>query len=524
VAKRSSKFLVHTFGGGWATDFGFTAYVPIQGNRVELPWLNAAENCYYELDGGPHKIEGMTKNFASALESSAAITGIYDLWLTGTSGTPAQHRVMHVGTKIKKDDADDSFSDLFTSMTAGSTPDYTVFEDLLIMSNENEVPKSWDGSTAQNLAGSPPRFAFSTVHRQKCWAAGVKANPSTLYYSVNNDPADWASAGSGSITIDPDDGDRITGIVSFQDRLYVFKGPYKGSIHFIEGSAPTGSDAFARRPFAKGIGCVAHNTITHYMNDVAFTWQGGEVHTLSATEKYGDFEHSALTNPIANWLRENANLDKMNVARTVNWQKHSLLLFAIPTGASSTPNMVLMYDYRFQPGRWAQWSKLDNVHSLAEGYNASTGLTNILAGCDDGFLRTLGQENRNVDGTESISMSVATPFLQYELPEMMKQFNGGALVFNPRTDGTVVFGWRRDGATRQTENVSTTSPGVKLGTFILGTDTLGVPGYGDNFFRAETGGEFRAIQFDIANNIFNEDVEIHSINALITPGGESFEA
>jgi len=78
VAKRSSKFLVHTFGGGWATDFGFTAYVPIQGNRVELPWLNAAENCYYELDGGPHKIEGMTKNFASALESSAAITGIYD--------------------------------------------------------------------------------------------------------------------------------------------------------------------------------------------------------------------------------------------------------------------------------------------------------------------------------------------------------------------------------------------------------------------------------------------------------------
>jgi hypothetical protein len=72
---------------------------------------------------------------------------------------------------------------------------------------------------------------------------GRATNPSRLYYSANVDPEDWVGVGSGSIDIDINDGDMITGIASYQDNLFVFKGPNKGSIHRITGSSPTGSDA-----------------------------------------------------------------------------------------------------------------------------------------------------------------------------------------------------------------------------------------------------------------------------------------
>ena len=183
-----STYLKHLFGGGWASDYG-TVFEsgPDQSGNMVLPFLLEAENVIFELDGGPHKVPGSAKLNSSALESGATVKGLFDFWLSGTSGSSTQHRVIHVGTKIKKDDADGTFTDLFTGMTSGSIPSYSVLNDILIMSNEDDAPKSWDGTTAQNLAGTPPAFSFSVTHKARAFAAGVAANPSLLYYSVGED-------------------------------------------------------------------------------------------------------------------------------------------------------------------------------------------------------------------------------------------------------------------------------------------------------------------------------------------------
>ena len=152
-----------------------------------------------------------------------------------------------------------------------------------------DVPRSWDQTTAQNLAGTPPRFSFGVSHKNRAWAAGVYATPSRLHYSANVDPEDWIGAGSGSIDIDPNDGDMITGLVSHKDELFVFKGPNKGSIHRIIGSSPTGSDAFSRKNFVKGLGACWHNAIFPFGDDIGFVSQYGSVHSLSATAAYGTF-------------------------------------------------------------------------------------------------------------------------------------------------------------------------------------------------------------------------------------------
>ena len=201
----------HTFGGGWAPDFGPSVDLgPSQSGELVIPYLLEAENNRYSLDGGPVKIGGADKLNAAVMESGAAIRGLFDFWRLGTSASPTQKRIVHVGTKILKDAADGTFTDLFTGLTSNSIPSYSVFGDALILSQTgNDVPRWYDNTTAQNLAGSPPNFAFSTAHKNRVWAAGVTDNPSRLYYCALLDEEDWTGAGSGFIDIEPDDGEGV---------------------------------------------------------------------------------------------------------------------------------------------------------------------------------------------------------------------------------------------------------------------------------------------------------------------------
>lgn len=522
-----SKFLKHVFGGGWATDFGPTAFVSISlAGKIVLPWLNEAENVIFELDGGPHKMPGCTKNYVAALESGARVCGVYDAWFSGSAGTPAQHRILNIGTKIKKDNADNTFTDLFTGMTAGAVPCYTMLEDLLIISNDSgiDVPKSWDGTTAQNLAGSPPTFAFSVEHLNYVFAAGDKAHPSRLYYCVVFTPNDWAGAGSGFIDISPSDGDGITSIRSFRNQLWIFKGPYKGSIHRLSGSSPTGTDPFARSTFVTGIGAVNHNTTATFGNDLGFMWSDGTYRTLSGIQQYGDYDETSVSRPINSWIRDHVNLSNLSQAQVVNWPEYGVILIAVPIDASSVPNCLLMMDYRFDPPRWAKWKDYSMVTALAQGVNASgTFKRVILAGCTGGFLRTLTSATRAIDTSTSVPFNVLTPFMDYDLPGQMKTIEGATICLNPKSDGDVTIAWSLDGAAASTDVITQGGGGAVLGTFLLDTDILGGGAFKERFSRlGEAGGEFRSIQYQVLENTTG-DMELHSISAQITAGAESYE-
>lgn len=532
MGRRSTTFVKHTFGGGWATDFGPSAIVPIEQNgHATVPFLTTAENCIYELSGGPHKFPGVAKNFAAALESGADICGIYDAWFSGTAGAPTQRRIMHVGTKIKKDAADNTFADLFTGMTAGAVPCYTMFEDLLIMSNATEVPKSWDLTTAQNLAGSPPKFAFSCAHKNKVWASGAVAAPSRLYYCVDFDPEDWTGSGSGFIDIDPDDGDVITGIASHRDDLWVFKGPNKGSIHRITGSAPTGGDAFARITFSRGIPLGAHNSIVPFGNDLGFMCSDGTVRTLSAVASYGDFTEAAASRPINKWLREHVTKSSIGKVQACDWDDYGILLIAIPIDTSTVNNCVLMMDYRFQPARWAKWPAMNFVISLCPSLGFTTKAHEILLGGTDGFLRTQASATRTIDAATAIPLKVDTPFVDYDVPERMKTFAGGTATVVPVTNGTLTYGWSRDGNAPQAHNLTLEGAGAVLGSFVLDLDALASERYLEATFDPakgedagqDEGGEFRSIRYSFTNGVPGMDIEMHAFGAWITPAAESRE-
>lgn len=520
-------FIRHLFEGGWDVSQGPTVdVVPESSGIVRVPYLLDADNCIYEQDGGPRKAPGTSRVNSSALESGAVVKGLHDYWIQGTSGSPTQKRVIHVGTTIKKDDADGTFTNIFTGMESGAVPAYSTFDDILIISSDStvDVPKSWDGTTAQNLAGSPPNFSFSATHKNRSWAAGNAANPSALYYCALLDPEDWTGSGSGSISIDPDDGDRITGIISHKNELWVFKGPYKGSIHRITGSAPTGTDAFARNTFIRGVGAVGHNSIFRFRDDIGFIWSDGSIRSLKATDAFGDFNEIALSRPINPYIREHFNASRMAHAWASTCDTFGVVLITMPINSSTNNNLILMMDYRFDPVRWAPWP------SFAMGCIADVVDSNApacWAGTNDGYVVKLFHPTRSIAGGTTISYKMTTPHLTYGHPGMLKMMNGGSLGIQPKNNGNITFGWTRDDNAQQTTTIAQGGTAVlgpaSANQFTLGTSALGGARFVDRFFVSETGGEFRSVQFQVTNNVDNEDVEIHSLSAIVNEAGWSME-
>lgn len=527
----STQTIRHIFQGGWATDFGPTVDVsPDQSGKVPIPFLIDAEDCIFELDGGPHKIGGTSKVNTVAVGSGAAVMGVYDYWRQGTAGSPSRKRILHAGTVCMNDNDDGTFVNLFTGLESGKVPSYSTFNDLLLISSDStvDVPKQWDQTTAQNLAGSPPRFSFSCTHKNRTWAAGNYAKPSRLYYSANVDPTDWTGSTSGSIDIDLDDGDMITGLASHKNDLWVFKGPNKGAIHRITGSAPTGSDAFARVTFVRGIGACWHNAIFPFADDLGFVSQFGSVHSLAATAAYGDFLEASLSRAInINWIRSHLNYNKLRNIWAATDHLNGLVYITAAWDASATNNKVLVMDFRNAP--LIRWSKINSYAAASLGTFVDTsGLRRVIAGGNDGYMRRLNIVDRSIDGSMALSFKVTTPTLNYGQPIRMKTLERGSVGLAPKGNFNVTLGWTRDNNAQQTLTLAQSGADV-LGTasanqFTLDTSTLAGSQYVDVYHEFnEQGGEFRGVQFQVTQSGVNQDVELHSISAAISVGAESTE-
>jgi hypothetical protein len=488
----------------------------------KIPYLTQAKNLVYEFDGGPHKAPGTTVLNESSL-GDVDVMGIYDYWRQGTSGSPSQRRIVHASTNIYQDAGSGTFSSLFSGMTEGAIPQYSTFKDLLIMGNDStaDVPKSWDGSTAQNLAGTPPRFSFSIPHKGRQWAAGNYSAPSRVYYSVADDPEDWAGAGSGSIDIDVGDGDMVTGLVSWKGDLFVFKGPNKLSIHRISGSTP--SD-FVRTPFITGVSAAWQNNIFQMGDDFGFISPRGTVHSLKATSSYGDYNQTYLSYPINTFCREELNHNRSRYWWAATDSLRGYTLITVTRSGQTSNDRCLMLDWRFMASgeQWPRWSLWDFGAFASMSLCIDTNnRPRIFSGGYDGYVYKMDQSTRTHNDT-SINYQVQTPFLSYGGEFYYKTINALSIGISPKNSNPVTLGWTRDDAAQQTVTVDQNS-GTPLDSFVLDEDTLGGSAFVPRFVELEEGGEFRAIQYEITENALASDVEIHNIGASVSFSGYGTE-
>jgi len=468
------------FDGGWATDFGPTAHVTIaQDGTLRVPFLADAENAVFDLDGGPRKVGGTERINSSALNGGATVRGLTDFWVLATD---SQHRVVHVGDELMKDDADGVFASIRPSARdTTSIPSYAVYDDELIIMSDvtGEVPLKWTGSgNASTLGTNTPDGAFGVTHKNRFWMAGVAATKSRLFYSEplpNGAGGDWDAVEAGFIDIDPNDGDEIRGLASHKGILWVFKGPNDGSIHKILGDTPldgvtvfagtTQPVPFTKDIFVRGLGAAGQNSIFRFSDDIGFIdAKTGSIRSLNATDRFGDFREAALSFPINDFLINRVNKSRLKGAWAVQDVAHGGVMITIPIDSSTTNNAVLYMDYRFETPRWSIWPAVVAECMASVIDVANNNRQSIFLGDTSGFVRRSRVANRSIDETGAISYKVTLPHLDFGNPVAMKTFARGSVGIEPKGNYNGTFGWERDDNVQQTTTFDQGGGDVLAGT------------------------------------------------------------
>lgn len=540
-----TQHIVHTIGGGWATDYGPTYYNGADNGHLVLPWLTQAENLLYTLEGGVKKWPGTdiasSRPMIDHVAGTTHVKAVTDYWRQSSS----QKIVASVGS---------SYFDItnINPILIGSTlsgvgyakPHNSVFNDLLIMATQGIAPRSWDQSTYQFLAGTPPNFAFSTPHRGRHWAAGNSSAPSRLYYSVVGSPEDWVGSGSGSIDIDPGDGDKIVGIISWKKELFVFKGPNRLSIHRITGAAP---DDFARDNFIVGISAASQHAIFEYGNDIGFWSPRGSCHSLTATDTYGDYAQAFINYPILNWCRNLSNISTNGAefwqAATHPTEGYTVFNYTSRGAIFGVNNETILMDWRFinQGEAYPRFSRLTYTPFSCVGMVQTSGQTIPYWGDAMGTVYSTATEpvphrgggafrHIMVDTTSKrIPFRCQTPYLTYGPDLETKTISNFSLTCSTAHRSTVTVKW--GGSKQPKQTITVAQPGyVPLGTFVLGRDCLGELGT-QPVFCQDLSGDFRSIQYNIIEDsalgsVTTNDgagIQFTAFGASITPTGDSTE-
>ncbi len=271
------------------------------------------------------------------------------------------------GATTRIDYASAGFTSAWTAVGSGLTNashwDWATFNDVLILVSENNVPKTWDGSSFASLAGSPPSSA-STIAIHGDFVLMTPSQSSQIRYSDVADETVWPSG--NIINAGIDEGSKIFKLQRYGDRTLIF---LADSIWALDGNTP---DEFSLRPTQGTLGSRYPGSVIHTEAGVFF-WSdsGPAVFDGVRTRSLGARLQRLLD--ICDWTNTSEFFAAYDPFR-------KLVAFTFKSTVTSSP-MILLYDV--QTG--AFWPTTC-VASILGQLNDSTGRNRIWAGTHDGYI------------------------------------------------------------------------------------------------------------------------------------------
>jgi hypothetical protein len=248
-----------------------------------------------------------------------------------------------------------------------------------------------------------PKAKYVVVHKQKLILANINGYPSRVMWSGGGpyiDEFHWGSGG-GSVDIDRDNGEQITGIIeSSEGSLIVFKErsiyqltlSYNSSLGIVE---PTVSR------LSSSIGCVSHRTIKMVENAIFFAGRragGGvslnsldyEPNILSATLRTSEI--SARIRPLLESVEE-SRFSEMSAEYFGN-----RYYWFLPIGGGSVTRCVT---YDRERLAFTGWHTYPNYPSVATVYFDSSDEDHFVYGDgDDGYVTEISSAYNTDKGTQ----------------------------------------------------------------------------------------------------------------------------
>lgn len=526
---------IFNFKGGYATD--------LAPQVRELNFLARAENVIYELSGAARKVGGGARINSTQISGGPDVVGMYDFHRGGGAAAFTQQFVLVTGdSKIYKEDMDGVYDDITgaASITANTIPVFAQATDLLtIWTSNNDAPLKYNqtGNVA-SLGGTPPVGRGMVFHANRGWAWGANANASRLYYSASGNIEDWTGGDTGSIDIDPEDGDRIVGATSHKQNLIIFKGPNRGSIHVISGTTVS---TFARTVLVsfQGEAIQTHNSIIPVADDVWFMTDIG-IRSLAATQKFGNFQGAVLTRFLRGYFETSLNRSRLDRVWGVDYHHKGAACWAVTAVGASENNQIfgLSYQRNEEEGLKAFTWKPNNCISIATRDNPSSGIQEFCIGRTNGYVLRFNQPNRALETSTAYTFRITTPSILLGAVDSQGKPKGDQPVTlqrlwmrsQPLGDWNVSVSLTRDDLHTTAYNFNQGSGSIfTMNDSVLGNgvaltgdeDVLGGGNLKVTYSDPPVAGECRSLTLDITQGGLNQDANIYEIGVDWTPAGSS---
>lgn len=464
--------------------FPWTGGVNTALNAAQIPTnqLVQADNLVFDTRGSRKNREGINGNWDDGSSASDTIIGLADFWF-GTATSKTQRLVA-------LDDAKNFYSYESDGTRASITDSGTAYpndinkcsmetiDNLLVIAvdGQNNNLKKWDGSgDIEDLGGSPPDASIVRKHLGRLWCNDLD-QLDRLHYSETANAEVWNGSGdSGALDIGVGDGDPdgITAIFpTFKGQLFVAK---KTKLYRISGFYP---ETFQVELISDGIGCSSHNSCVNVGNDDIFFVSERGVHSLAATDRFGDFESKFISKNI----QKTFNDDFSRGALPKVWGAYLPTINSVAytfsdsstTGGISDNNAIWLYNTEL--GEWYRWPDLDcqclisaNDSDKRRFYfgSSTTRVHQTLTGSNN--------DTTEAGGSESIAPLYKTGVIFPDnTPYTMKAFKKISIIYEPTGDHTIDVTAKIDNAPNQEIQFTQDGTGAILGTdLVLGTSTLG---------------------------------------------------
>jgi hypothetical protein len=422
---QNSEILTPNFAGGQCSGKGVSTLGGNEFYAVNSVILKPGGN-------GFRSREGNTALNASALQS--AITGLG--YLKTAAGN--EYLVATAGANIY---SDTNFSGVLTNVTgtvtvtADQNNHWTFFQSsgtLIAVGGAPDAPFKYTGSgNAALLGGTPPVGRYGFQYGNRTFIMSTVANASTIYWSVLLNPEDWSSTGSGSSTVEPDDGDiLITAAPINLNTVILFK---RNSIHLM-----TGRDApFPIFPLFDNIGCVGRHACAVYEGLAYFITSEGK---MAITDGNQIVKQVHLPDLDDVWKQVRAFRLPYIQGQIIKGPDFDWLVWSVTRSAANTNDYAIVWDLRNQC-----WLTCD--HGF-EGNAFTMTIDNVTyMGGFDGTIYRLFATTTYADASNSstaVSWAVESDWITLERLLSLKQVNKASILHQTRATGTMTYSYAYD--------------------------------------------------------------------------------
>jgi hypothetical protein len=234
---------------------------------------------------GSNDISGTTST------ASHVVAGVYADFSTGS-----QNCVLDEDGELYVVSASNVVSHVGSARASVQNP--VLHSDLVIIPGADgvSVPKSFDGTSLLNLAGSPPPGKYAAVYKDRTVLAGVAGDLTKSYFSDAANPTSWDTTDSWQSVINP-----IMGMASLPNALLLFQNTATSRIRGT--TPPPESDMIVDDPIFN-VGCtdarsiVVDGSICVFANPRGIYLSNGTAQVEDLTKSIGlkRYWQSQLTN------------------------------------------------------------------------------------------------------------------------------------------------------------------------------------------------------------------------------------